>query len=218
MKSIQLKFALAAISLCLSISSFAEEITLLATMGSKAVFQVNGQKKSLQIGQQVGDAKIISIAMDSAVIESSNGRQRRLGLGEGYMAATQTQSDGDSSLVLSPSYGGHYLADVSINGQTQRGVIDTGATHLSMSSAAADQLNIKYRNGKPMRSQTANGVINSWLVQIPQLRLGTVTLYNIDLSVRDSSDTGPVLIGMSTLNRFQMKREQDLMILSKKAY
>lgn len=196
----------------------AEDITLLATMGSKAVFQVNGQKKSLQIGQQVGDAKIISIAMDSAVIEASNGRQRRLGLGDGYVASTQTQSDGDSSLVLSPSQGGHYLADVSINGQTQRGVIDTGATHLSMSGKAAEQLNIKYRNGKPMRSQTANGVINSWLVQIPQLRLGTVTLYNIDLSVRDSSDTGPVLIGMSTLNRFQMKREQDLMILSKKAY
>ncbi|MBM5570279.1 MULTISPECIES: retropepsin-like aspartic protease family protein [Deefgea] len=206
------------LALLISSAAHADEITLLATMGSKAIFQVNGQKKTLQIGQTVGSAKIISIAADSAVIENSNGRQRRLGLGEGYIASTQTQSDGDSSLVLSPSYGGHYLADISINGQTQRGVIDTGATHLSMSSKAADQLNIKYRNGKPMRSQTANGVINSWLVQIPQLRIGTVTLYNIDLSVRDSSDTGPVLIGMSTLNRFQMKREQDLMILSKKAY
>ncbi|WP_027469319.1 retropepsin-like aspartic protease family protein [Deefgea rivuli] len=218
MKPIRPKLALAAISLCLSVSSFAEEITLLATMGSKAVFQVNGQKKSLQIGQQVGDAKIISIAADSAVIETSNGRQRRLGLGEGYVASIQTQSDGDSSLVLSPSYGGHYLADVSINGQTQRGVIDTGATHLSMSSKTADALNIDYRSGIQGRSQTANGTIKAWLVKVPQLRLGTVTLYNIDLSVRDSNEAGPVLIGMSTLNRFQMKREQDLMILSKKAY
>ncbi len=206
--------------LCLLISAtaYADDITLLATMGGKAIFQVNGQKKTLQIGQTVGGAKIISIAADSAVIEASNGRQRRLGLGEGYVASIQTQSDGDASLVLTPSHGGHYLADVSINGQTQRGVIDTGATHLSMSSKAADQLNIKYRSGKPMRSQTANGIINSWLIKIPQLRLGTVTLYNVDLSVRDSSDSGPVLIGMSTLNRFQMKREQDLMILSKKAY
>lgn len=218
MKPTLLKLVLAAISLCLSVSSFAEEITLLATMGSKAIFQVNGQKKSLQIGQQVGDAKIISIAADSAVIETNNGRQRRLGLGDGYVASTQTQSDGDSSLVLTPGQGGHYLADVSINGQTQRGIIDTGATHLSMSNKTADLLNINYHAGKPMRSQTANGVINSWLMQIPQLRLGTVTLYNIDLIVRDNNDTGPVLIGMSTLNRFQMKREQDLMILSKKAY
>jgi aspartyl protease family protein len=202
----------------LSVSSFAEEITLLATMGSKAVFQVNGQKKSLQIGQQVGDAKIISIAADSAVIEASNGRQRRLGLGEGYVAVAQTKNDGDGSLILSPNQSGHYLAEITIYGQTQRGIIDTGATHLSMSSKTADTLKINYRSGRQGLSQTANGTIKAWLVKVPQLRLGTVTLYNIDLSVRDSNEAGPVLIGMSTLNRFQMKREQELMILSKKAY
>ena len=196
----------------------AEEITLLATMGNKAIFQVNGQKKSLQIGQQVGDAKIISIATDSAVIEASNGRQRRLGLGEGYIASTQTQSDGEGSLILSPSAGGHYLADITIYGQTQRGIIDTGATHLSMSSKTADALKINYRSGAQGLSQTANGTIKAWLVKVPQLKLATVTLYNIDLVVRESSENGPILIGMSTLNRFQMKREQDLMILSKKAY
>ena len=218
MPPLPLKLALLAISLCISASSFADEITLLATMGSKAMFQVNGQTKSLQIGQRVGGAKIVSIAADFAVIETSNGRQRRLGLGDGYVAAAPSQADSGNSLVLSPNSDGHYWADVIINGQTQRGVIDTGATHLSMSAKDAEQLKIKYRNGKPMRSQTANGVINSWLVQVPQLKLGVVTLYNIDLNVRESSDAGPMLIGMSTLNRFQMKREQDLMILSKRVY
>ncbi|MGL6041959.1 MAG: retropepsin-like aspartic protease family protein [Deefgea sp.] len=206
------------LSLLISAAAHADEITLLATMGSKAIFQVNGQKKTLQIGQTLGSSKIISIATDSAVIENSNGRQRRLGLGEGYVAEAQQQSDGDGSLVLSPNPAGHYLADITISGQTQRGIIDTGATHLSMSSKTADALKIDYRGGKPALSQTANGVVKAWLVKVPQLKIGTVTLYNIDLGVRESSDAGPILIGMSTLNRFQMKREQDLMILSKKAY
>lgn len=208
----------ALITLLLTSTAYADDITLLATMGSKAIFQVNGQKKTLQIGQAVGSAKIISIAADSAVIENSNGRQRRLGLGEGYVAEAQKQNDGDGSLVLSPGHGGHYMADITIAGQTQRGIIDTGATHLSMSSKTADALKIDYRSGKPGISQTANGVIKAWLVKVPQLKLGTVTLYNVDLGVRESSDAGPILIGMSTLNRFQMKRDQDLMILSKKAY
>jgi aspartyl protease family protein len=208
----------ASLTLLLTTAAYADDITLLATMGSKAIFQVNGQKKTLQIGQMVGGAKIISIAADSAVIENNNGRQRRLGLGEGYVAETQKQSDGDGSLVLSPNPSGHYLADITIAGQTQRGIIDTGATHLSMSSKTAETLKIDYRSGKPALTQTANGVIKAWLVKVPQLKLGTVTLYNIDLGVRESNDAGPILIGMSTLNRFQMKRDQDLMILSKKAY
>lgn len=206
------------LSLLISAAAHADDITLLATMGSKAIFRVNGQQKTLQIGQAVGSAKIISIAADSAVIENNNGRQRRLGLGEGYVAEAQRQSDGDGNLVLSPNQGGHYHADITIAGQTQRGIIDTGATHLSMSNKTADTLKIDYRSGKPALSQTANGTIKAWLVKVPQLKLGTVTLYNIDLGVRESNDNGPILIGMSTLNRFQMKREQDLMILSKKAY
>ncbi|WP_297575336.1 TIGR02281 family clan AA aspartic protease [uncultured Deefgea sp.] len=198
--------------------AMADEMTLLATMGSKAIFQLNGQKKTLQIGQTVGGIKVISIAADSAVIEASNGRQRRLGLGEGYVISAATPSDGDSSVVLSPSQGGHYLAEVAINGQSQTGVIDTGATHLSMSANVANQLKLNYQNGQPMRSHTANGVIRSWLIVLPKARIGNVTLYNLDLVVRDSNDNSPILIGMSTLNRFQMKREQELMILSKKAY
>lgn len=204
--------------LLLTSSAFADEITLLATMGNKAIFQVNGQKKTLQIGQAIGSAKIISIAADAAVIENSNGRQRRLGLGEGYVAEIQKQNDGDGSLVLSPGAGGHYWADITIGGQTQRGMIDTGATHLSMSNKTADAFKIDYRSGKPSLSQTANGVIKGWLIKVPQLKVGTVTLYNVDLGVRESNDGSPILIGMSTLNRFQMKREQELMMLSKKAY
>ena len=187
-------------------------------MGGKGVFQINGQKKTLQVGQQQSGFKVVSIARDSAVVEAANGRQRRLGLGEGYVAATETKTDGDGSLVLTPGQGGHYFVDISINGQTQRGVIDTGATHLSMSSKVADSLKIEYKSGKPMLSQTANGTVKAWLTQLPQIRIGTVTLYNVDVGVRESVDNAPILIGMSLLNRFQMKREQDLMILSKKTY
>jgi aspartyl protease family protein len=218
MKAILHKLTLLLIATGLSTATWAGEITLLATMGNKGIFQVNGQKKTLQAGQKQGEFKIIAIASDSAVVEAENGRQRRLGLGEGYVAATETKNDSDGSLVLSPGQGGHYFVDLTINGQTQRGVIDTGATHLSMTGKTADSMKIAYKNGKPMQSHTANGIVKAWLTQVPQIRIGSVTLYNVEIGVRDSSDSAPILIGMSLLNRFQMTRDQDLMILSKKNY
>jgi aspartyl protease family protein len=196
----------------------AADITLLATLGEKAIFSVNGTRQTLAVGEQAADFRLVSIAGDSVVIEAY-GRRRRVGLGEGYVAAGPASPDRiGGRLILSPDELGHYYADVTINGRRQRGVIDTGATHLSLSRAMADSLHVDYSHGSAGQTQTANGVIRAWLVKVPQLQLGTVTVYDVETVVRDSTDNGPILIGSSLLNRFQMSRDQSMMILNKKIY
>jgi aspartyl protease family protein len=207
----------AALSLLLSAISWADEIVLIGTMGNKGVFQINGQKKTLQAGQQSGPFTIVSISGESAVI-ASQGKQRQLQLGQGYISQGSSNSDQSGSLVLSPDERGHYMVDISINQIKQTGVIDTGATHLSMSRPLAEKMKIDYQNGAPGRSQTANGIIQAWMVKVPQVRVGNITLYDVPTVVRDSNDNSPILVGTSLLNRFQMTRDQHLMILSKKAY
>ncbi|MDW5417895.1 TIGR02281 family clan AA aspartic protease [Iodobacter sp. CM08] len=195
---------------------FATEVTLLAAMGSKAILLIDGQKKTLTVGQQVGEVKLVALSNEQAMV-SIAGRQRQLLLGQGYIASSKSEADTAGGLTLSPDAQGHYYADIAIRGISQRGVIDTGASFLSMPKNVSQSMGIEFSQGQESRTQTANGVIKSWQVTIPQLRIGPLLLYNVPASVRDQ-DNGPLLIGNSVLNRFQIKREQELLILQKKNY
>jgi len=105
-----------------------------------------------------------------------------------------------------------------VNGYRQRGIVDTGATHLSVTRRVADAMHIPYLKGAPGQTQTANGVIRAWMGKVPQVQVGTVTVYDVETVVRDTPETGVVLIGTSLLNRFQMTRDQAMMVLTKKGY
>jgi len=62
---------------------------------------------------------------------------------------------------------------------------------------------------------TANGVIGSWHIKLASLRVGDVTLYDVDAVV--SSGAMPyVLLGNNFLGRFQMNRNNDQMVLDKR--
>ncbi|TJZ72036.1 retropepsin-like aspartic protease family protein [Chitiniphilus eburneus] len=197
-------------------SALADQITLLATMGNKAVISVNGARKTLGVGQQVGAVKLVRLDGDGAVFEV-DGKQRRLALGEGYVGGNDTASTG-GSVILSPDARGHFFTSLTINGRTVSGVVDTGATHLSMNSKQAKEMGIDYTKGQSAMAQTANGSVKAWLLWLPQVKVGTIVVYDVPVGVRDGTEEAPVLIGTSLLNRFQMKREQDAMILTKKLY
>lgn len=212
-----MKALLMTAALLLAGTAQADQITLLATMGNKAVVDIDGKRHTVAIGQKAGPAKLVKLNGDSAVFEVA-GQQRRLLLGEGYQAGNGGNSQIGASLVLSPDAAGHYFTQISINGNSIGGVVDTGATHLSMNVAQAKRLGIDYAKGEPAQSQTANGVVKAWIVQLPQVKIGDITVFNVPAGVREGGDDTPVLIGTSFLNRFQMKRDQELMILTKKAY
>ncbi|GAA5786178.1 hypothetical protein GCM10007860_24150 [Chitiniphilus shinanonensis] len=212
-----MKRALLTLLCCLAAGpALADQVTLLATMGNKAVVTVNGARKTLAVGQQVGAVKLVRLDGDGAVFEV-DGKQRRLALGEGYVGGGGRDEVG-GSVILSPDARGHFFTSLTINGRTVSGVVDTGATHLSMNTAQAKELGIDYSKGQTAMAQTANGSVKAWLLWLPQLKVGTITVYDVPVGVREGTEEAPILIGTSLLNRFQMKREQDAMILTKKLY
>ncbi|STR45750.1 retropepsin-like aspartic protease family protein [Iodobacter fluviatilis] len=196
--------------------AFATEVTLLAAMGNKGILLIDGQKKTLAIGQQMGEVKLLAVSSEQATVMIGT-RQRQLLLGQGYIASTKAESDSAGSLTLSPDAQGHYFADIAVRGISQRGIIDTGASFLSLPRNLASNMGVDYKQGEESRTQTANGTIKSWQLTIAQIRIGSLLLNNVQASIRDQ-DNGPLLIGNSVLNRFQMKREQELLILQKKNY
>ena len=63
--------------------------------------------------------------------------------------------------------------------------------------------------------QTANGVAPAWVVKLSSVRIGDVEIYDVD-AVVGSQSMPYVLLGNSFLSRFQMRRDNDQMVLERR--
>jgi aspartyl protease family protein len=96
-----------------------------------------------------------------------------------------------------------------------RFLVDTGATYVSMGAAQAQQLGVDFAKGQRGVSNTANGQMVVYKVKLASVRVGDVQLYDVDGLV-SQQPMEAVLLGNSFLTRFQMKRENDTMTLTKR--
>lgn len=191
----------------------AADITVSALFGGKAVLIVNGGKpRTLIAGQTTPEGvKLLSASSESAVIEFE-GRRQSLSVGEGTRVASAPAASSSGRTTILADSRGHFFTTGSINGLSVRFMVDTGATSVSLSSAEATKLGINYRTGRRAQSNTANGLISVFVVQIDNVRVGEITLNNVTATVSEGP-THVALLGMSFLNRTQMTRDGDTMIL-----
>ena len=163
-------------------------------------------------GQKAGDsATLVSVEKDGATF-NVDGKRRSIKLGEAPLSAPTSSSPTAS---LTSDSRGHFMADGQVNGQAIRFIVDTGATMVSLSSADARRLGINYLAGQPTQLSTANGVAQAWRVRLDSVRVANITINNVDAVVMDNAAM-PALLGMSFLNRTDMKREGNIMTLVKK--
>jgi aspartyl protease family protein len=189
------------------------DITVSALFSGKAVVIVNGGKpRTLSAGEATAEGvKLISATSEAAVIEFE-GRRQRLSVGEGTRVASAPTANSSGRTTILADSRGHFFTTGSINGISVRFMVDTGATSVSLSSAEAGKLGINYRTGRRAQSNTANGLISVFVIQLDNVRVGEITLNNVTATVSE----GPshvALLGMSFLNRTQMTRDGDTMIL-----
>jgi aspartyl protease family protein len=97
-----------------------------------------------------------------------------------------------------------------------RFLVDTGATAVVLSSADARRSGVNYLAGTRSFTQTANGVIPVYNVKIDTIRVGDITLNNVDAAVIEGDRLPIALLGMSFLNRMEMRREGTTMTLIRK--
>jgi clan AA aspartic protease (TIGR02281 family) len=123
-------------------------------------------------------------------------------------------SQGLASLALIADPDSHFYAPVSINGVAVRGVVDTGATAISMSAATAQRMHISYLNGRRTTLMTANGSKEGYVVTVDAVTVGSITLHDVSVTVSDPDM--PLLIGMSFLRRVNVDMRGNSMTLSKR--
>jgi len=122
--------------------------------------------------------------------------------------------DGPQYMSLSASgTRGHFFATITINGVSVVGMIDTGASTVAMSPATAALLGISGEGFSAQKVNTANGVTVAFDKVIPRMKVGPLSVSNVEISV--APNTTMTLIGMSALRQLKMSAVDGLMTLSK---
>ena len=192
-------------------SARAADVVLVGTIGDKAAILAvdGGNPKAVRVGQSWSGVKVLAVEEDRATIESE-GKKRVLLRGQTYQPA-QTGS-GAPSVTLAADARGHFVGEGAINGLPVRFLIDTGATTIALPGAEAQRLGIDYRKGRRGMSQTANGAVPIYLVTLDRVRLGAIELTGVEAVVIEQG-LGVALLGMTFLNRVEMRRDGQTMTL-----
>ena len=197
-----------------SVAAWGQSVSFNGSLGGRAaLLLIDGEPRTLPLGQSVRGVKLLALEDDRATIEISGKRQTLvLGatpgrVGDGGMAAPSGRQ-----IVLASGPGGHFIASGSINGHATQFLVDTGATAVAIAQAEAERLGLRYRDGRRVMTQTANGTVPAHLLQLAALRIGEVEVRNVDAIVVPGQ-MSHVLLGNSFLSRFQMRRDNEVMTL-----
>lgn len=197
--------------------AWAQSVALQGMLGDRALLIVDGAvPKAVAPGDSHKGVKVVSTAGDQAVVDIGGKRHTlRVGEAPASVGGGGGAPAGGERIVLTAGSGGHFLTEGSINGRAAYFMVDTGATSVSIGAAEAERMGIDYKTGQPVRLSTANGMSSGWRVMLATVRIREVEVRNVEAVV--SPQPMPyVLLGNSFLTRFQMRRENDLMVLERR--
>jgi aspartyl protease family protein len=193
----------------------AVDINVIGLFPGKAVVTIDGGPiRTLSVGQKTAEGvTLLSSDRESAVFDIG-GQQKKLNIGQHRAAPGSSRSSQSATLIADPR--GHFVVDGQINGGSVRFLVDTGATTIALSSADATRLGIDYRKGERGLMGTANGTTVAYRVKLDTVRVGDIVVNNVDGAVLEGSSMPFALLGMSFLNRMEMTRQGQTMVLIKR--
>jgi aspartyl protease family protein len=119
-------------------------------------------------------------------------------------------SSGD--LVIPRQRDGHFHVEGEVNRQPVRFLVDTGASHVSVSQALARQAGLP--PGQDIRLHTANGQMTGQLVQQVPVRAGHLALNNTAITVGlQGMPPDQALLGQAFLKHFDIEIRRNEMVL-----
>ncbi len=195
-----------------SLPAAATEVALIGLIGDKAAVLAldGGEPKTVKVGQTWKGITVVSVEKGRATVEVE-GKKRVLQIGQHYRGAAAPADR--ETVTLAADARGHFVADAMINGMPMRLLVDTGASMVALSAGNASRLGIDWRRGQRVTMQTASGPTIGYLVKFDSLKVGAIELANVEGAVLEQGPSSVGLLGMSFLNRVEMKRDGQVMTL-----
>jgi aspartyl protease family protein len=191
----------------------AANVGLVGMFPGKALLVVDGAPpKIVAVGSEVADGiKLVSIGDGSAIIDI-HGKRQTLKMGEYVQRSADSAK---ASVTLHRDISGHFLANGQINGHEAKMLVDTGASYIAMPASDATRMNLNYRNGAVGAVSTANGVVPAYKIKLDTVKIGDIEVHQVDALVQESG-LPVILLGMSFLNRMEIRQEGDSMTMNKR--
>lgn len=192
----------------------AADIMVLGLFKNRAIVNIDGKQRTLKIGKKSPEGiTLIFSDSDEAVLEVE-GVQQVFKLGRHVSTSFKKKNQAEAKIM---PVNGMYETTGFINGQAVSFLIDTGATWIAMNSHQARSLGINFRYlGKRSHVSTANGVVPVYRVILDKVRVGEIELNNVEAGVLEGNSPSEVLLGNSFLNRVEMQRQGQVMLLKQK--
>jgi len=191
------------------------EVSLIGLFPGKAVVTIDGgAPRVLPVGRKTAEGVVlVSTERDSATFIIDE-QKKTLMLGPHHAGPSPVPASQSVTLTADPR--GHFMVEGQINGGPVRFLVDTGATSIALSSSEAHRLGIDYRSGQPGLMGTANGTATAYRVRLDTVRVGDIVINNVEGAVLEGNQMPMALLGMSFLNRMEMRREGQTMVLTKR--
>jgi len=193
--------------------TWAVSVSVVGLFKDMAIVSIDGGKpRTLRVGQTMQGVKLVAADSGEASFDV-DGKRRTLAMGQSFAggaAAGERQS-----VSLTADARGHFAATGSINGYPVTFLVDTGATAIAISAAEAKRIGLDYKAGQATGVGTAAGVVPAWRVKFNTVKVGSITLNQVDGMVVESGLSVP-LLGMSFLNRMEMRRDGETMTLTQR--
>lgn len=189
-------------------------ITVIGLFGDRAaVLVIDGaQPETVRVGQTRAGVEVLAIQGDRVTLRVDDKRRVLQYGGEYYVGHG---SGAQPRAILDMNAQGHFVTDGLVDGASVRFVVDTGATVVALPGAVAQRLGIDYHKGSVTETQTANGVVSAWRIELDSVKVGGIELQDVDAIVIEHGLT-VALLGMSFLDRVAMRRDGATMVLTKR--
>jgi aspartyl protease family protein len=213
------------LGLIVSTGAAALDVNVVGLFPNKAVLQIEGGAlQTLSVGQKTrDDVTLLSVERDGATL-NVQGRRIALALGiargrASPAAADYPNADNYSNAAnyakVPRDESGNLVAEGQVDGMPMQFVVDTGATLITLPSHEANRLGLDYHKGQQTVVQTANGNVLGYRLKLDTVRVGGIAEHSVDAVVLEGNGLSKALLGMSFLNRVDIKREGTNLTLTK---
>lgn len=192
----------------------AADILVLGLFKDMAILRVDDKQYKLRTGETSPQGiKLIAADSEQAVLEI-NGKQKTYGLGSHISSSFSAPEK--AGAIIRP-INGMYMVHGYINRQPVEFLVDTGASSIAMNANQARKLGINFRyEGEAGYSSTASGYARVYNLKLDSVQIGDIIVNNVEAAVLEGNFPTETLLGMSFLNRVNMKRDGQLLMLEKK--
>jgi aspartyl protease family protein len=199
--------------LLLATGALAMDVNVVGLFPNKAVIQIDGGAlKTLSVGQKTAEGVLLVAVDREGATFDVDGQRLTVGLGHARM---KTSTEAAAVMVTADEHG-QFVTNGLVNGIPVRFTVDTGASLVSLPFNEARRLGLDYRKGQPVMMSTANGNAVGYKIKLDTVRVGEVTVNSVDAVIMDGEGLAVALLGMSFLKRMDIKREGEIMTLTKR--